>query len=138
MARYYHHRRGDTERTWIIGRHRAYHGVGFGGGSVTGFPVYHEGFGPMMPNAAHLTPPWPFRTELFGPADAEPLTPEQVTDYCVRELEDTIARIGADKIAAFLGEPIMGVAGMVVPPADYWPRIAEVCRRHGILLVLDE
>ena len=137
MARYYHHRKGDSDRTWIIGRHKAYHGVGFGGGSVTGFPVYHDGFGPMMPNVAHLTPPWPFRSELFGDSRKE-LTPTQVTDFCIRELEQTIERIGAGNIAAFLGEPIMGVAGMVVPPADYWPRVAEVCRANGILLILDE
>ncbi|WP_028927213.1 aspartate aminotransferase family protein [Pseudonocardia acaciae] len=130
MARYYHHRRGEGSRTWILGRHRAYHGIGYGGGSVSGFPLYHEGFGPMMPHVRHLTPPWPYRTELYEGQDC--------TDYCIAELERTIAEIGPENIAAMLGEPIMGVAGMVVPPADYWPRVAEVLRRHGILLILDE
>jgi putrescine aminotransferase len=78
----------------------------------------------------HLTPPWSCRGELFGAADA--------TDFCVRELEHTIDELGAERIAAFIGEPVMGVAGMVTPPGDYWPRMAPILRRHGILLIADE
>ncbi|MER6979611.1 aspartate aminotransferase family protein [Streptomyces carpinensis] len=135
MARYYHHRRGESSRTWILARHKAYHGIGYGGGSATGFPVYHEGFAPMMPHVSHLTPPWPYRSELYGD---RPLSPEQVTDFLVRELEERIAEIGPQNIAAMIGEPIMGVGGMLVPPADYWPRVREVLDRHGILLIFDE
>ncbi|QNS03821.1 aminotransferase family protein [Streptomyces xanthii] len=135
MARYYHHRRGDTDRTWILARSKAYHGIGYGGGSATGFPLYHEGFAPMMPHVSHLTPPWPYRSDLYG---GEASTPEQVTDFLIRELEERIAEIGPDKIAAMIGEPIMGVGGMLVPPADYWPRVREVLDRHGILLIFDE
>ncbi|MFE2376398.1 aspartate aminotransferase family protein [Streptomyces sp. NPDC059398] len=130
MARYYHHRRGDTDRTWILARDKAYHGIGYGGGSATGFPVYHEGFAPMMPHVSHLTPPWPYRTELYGGQDP--------TDFLIAELEARIADIGPGNIAAMIGEPIMGVGGMLVPPADYWPRVREVLDRHGILLVFDE
>ncbi|NDZ81869.1 aspartate aminotransferase family protein [Streptomyces sp. SID10853] len=130
MARYYHHRRGDTDRTWILARDKAYHGIGYGSGSATGFPVYHEGFAPMMPHVSHLTPPWPYRTELYGGQDP--------TDFLIAELEARIADIGAGNIAAMIGEPIMGVGGMLVPPADYWPRVREVLDRHGILLVFDE
>ena len=130
MARYYHHRRGQPDRNWILARDKAYHGIGYGSGTATGYDVYHEGFGPMLPNVHHLTPPWPYRSELFDGRDP--------TDFLIDELERTIADIGADRIAAMIGEPIMGVAGMIVPPADYWPRVAEVLRRHGILLILDE
>ncbi len=130
MARYYHHRRGEGERTWILARSQAYHGVAYGGGSATGFPVYHEGFGPMLPHVEHLTPPWPYRSELFGGEDP--------TDFCLRELEATIERIGPSRIAAMIGEPIMGVAGMIVPPEDYWPRVRELLCAHGILLIFDE
>lgn len=130
MARYYHHRRGDTDRTWILARDKAYHGIGYGSGSATGFPVYHEGFAPMMPHVSHLTPPWPYRTELYGGQDP--------TDFLITELEARIADIGAGNIAAMIGEPIMGVGGMLVPPADYWPRVREVLDRPGILLVFDE
>jgi adenosylmethionine-8-amino-7-oxononanoate aminotransferase len=130
MARYYHHRRGDTERNWILAREQAYHGVGYGSGSATGFPVYHDGFGPMLPHVSHLTPPWPYRAELFGGEDP--------TDFCLRELERRIEEIGPDRIAAMIGEPIMGVAGMIVPPDDYWPRVRELLGSHGILLIFDE
>ncbi|MQA09038.1 MAG: aminotransferase class III-fold pyridoxal phosphate-dependent enzyme [Pseudonocardiaceae bacterium] len=130
MARYHHFRRGDTDRTWILARERAYHGIAFGGSAVSGFPLYHEGFGPMLPHVQHLTPPWPYRQELFNGTEC--------TDFCIAELERTITEIGAENIAAMIGEPIMGVAGMVVPPTDYWPRVQEVLRRNGILLILDE
>ena len=130
MARYYHHRRGESSRTWILARHKAYHGIGYGGGSATGFPVYHEGFAPMMPHVSHLTPPWPYRSELYGGEDP--------CDFLIAELEQRIAEIGPGSIAAMIGEPIMGVGGMLVPPADYWPRVREVLDRHGILLILDE
>jgi adenosylmethionine-8-amino-7-oxononanoate aminotransferase len=130
MARYHHHRRGDTDRNWILARRNAYHGVGYGSGSATGFPVYHEGFGPMLPNVRHLTPPWAYRTELFGGEDP--------ADFLLRELEAAIHEIGPEHIAAMIGEPIMGVAGMIVPPDDYWPRVRELLSAHGILLILDE
>ena len=130
MARYHHHLRGEGERTWILARNLAYHGVGYGSGSASGFPMYHEGFGPIVPHVRHLTPPWPYHTELFGGEDP--------TDFLVRELEEAIEEIGPGRVAAFIGEPIMGVAGMVVPPDDYWPRVQEVLRRHGILFLFDE
>jgi len=130
LARYYHHRSGDTDRTWILARRDAYHGVGYGSGSATGFPIYHDGFGPMLPHVRHLTPPWPYRSELFDGEDP--------TEFCLRELENTIEAIGGTRIAAMIGEPIMGVGGMIVPPDDYWPRVHEMLRAHGILLILDE
>jgi len=130
MARYYHHRKGETGRDWILARERAYHGIAYGGGSLSGFDVYHDGFGPTMPHVQHLTTPWPYRQELYNGQDP--------TDFLINELEETIARIGADKIAAMVGEPIMGVGGMLVPPDDYWPRVQEVLRKHGILLIFDE
>lgn len=130
MARYFHYRRGEGERTWILAREQAYHGVGYGSGSATGFDIYHDGFRPMLPHIRHLTPPWPYRIELFDGEDP--------TDFCLRELEATIEEIGDSKIAAMIGEPIMGVAGMIVPPDDYWPRVRELLSSHGILLILDE
>ena len=130
MARLYHHRRGDTNRTWILARNNGYHGLAYGGGTATGFPIMKVGMGPLLPNVEHLTPPWPYHSELYDGQDP--------TDFCVAELEATIDRIGEDQIAAFIGEPIMGVGGAIVPPDDYWPRVAEVLARHGILLILDE
>ena len=130
MARYYHHRKGEVGRNWILARRNSYHGIAYGGGSLSGFAVYHDGFGPMLPHVEHLTPPWPYRHELYNGQDP--------TDFLIDELEATIARIGAGNIAAMVGEPIMGVGGMLVPPDDYWPRVAAVLKKHGILLVFDE
>ena len=130
MARYAHTARGESDRTWILAREHAYHGVGYGSGSATGFPMYHEGFGPMLPHVRHLTPAWPYRSELFDGEDP--------CDFLIEELEAAIAEIGAQNIAAFIGEPIMGVGGMLVPPEGYWPRVAAVLREHGILLIFDE
>lgn len=130
MARYFHHRNGAEGRSWIIARRNSYHGIAYGGGSASGFDVYHEGFGPMLPHVAHVSPAWPYRSDLYGGQDP--------TDFLIAELEETIERIGPDKVAAFIGEPIMGVGGMLVPPDDYWPRVEAVLRKHGILLILDE
>jgi PLP-dependent transaminase len=130
MARYFHHRRGASDRTWILSRRTAYHGIGYGSGSMSGYPAYQEGFGPVVPGIHFLTPPHPYQRELYGGQDP--------TDFCVQELERVIDMIGGHRIAAMIGEPVMGGYGAVVPPEDYWPRIAQVLRRHGILLIFDE
>jgi putrescine aminotransferase len=130
MARYYHWRKGKPDRNWIIARDRAYHGIAYGGGSATGYDIYHDGFGPMLPNVAHVTTPWPYRSELYDGQDP--------CEYLIDELAQTIDRIGPNKIAAMIGEPIMGVGGMLVPPPDYWSRVEALLHRHGILLILDE
>jgi PLP-dependent transaminase len=130
MARYFHYRRGQEGRDWILARRNAYHGIGYGSGSASGLPIYHEGFAPLLPHVQHLTPPWPYRAELFDGRDP--------TDFCLDELERTIEEIGAEHIAAMIGEPIMGVGGMIVPPDDYWPRVRELLSHHGILLIFDE
>ena len=130
MARYFHWRKGNPERNWIIARDRAYHGIAYGGGSATGYDLYHDGFGPMLPNVAHVTTPWPYRSELYGGEDP--------CDFLLNELEETINRIGPDKIAAMIGEPIMGVGGMLIPPDNYWTRVEALLKHHGILLIFDE
>lgn len=130
LARFYHHREGASGRTWILSRHTAYHGIGYGSGSLSGSPVYQEGFGPVVPNVHFLTPPHPYQKQWYDGEDP--------TDFCVRELESAIEKIGPHRIAAMIGEPVMGGYGAVVPPFDYWPRVAEVLRRHGILLIFDE
>ncbi|MFF8386939.1 aminotransferase class III-fold pyridoxal phosphate-dependent enzyme [Streptomyces kanasensis] len=130
MARLYHHRRGEPERTWVLARNFGYHGITYGGGAATGMPMFHQGFGPMLPDVRHLTPPMPFHPEMYGGEDP--------TEFCLRELRETIEEIGAHRIAVMIGEPILGVAGVIEPPDDYWPRVRELLAEHGILLILDE
>ena len=120
------HVQGATDRKVILSRKAAYHGIASASLAATGIPPLKEGFDPLPPGFVHLTTPHP---KVLGPS---------ATDQLVEELERTIDEIGARRIAAFVGEPVIGVGGMIPPPDGYWPRVQEVLRRHGILLVLDE
>jgi putrescine aminotransferase len=113
---------GQPERDLILSRKSAYHGVGSASLAATGIAPLKEGFDPLPPGFVHLSTP----------------TLRSDVDELVDELEQAIAEHGAERIAAFVGEPVMGVGGMIPPPEGYWPRVQEVLRRHGILLVLDE
>jgi PLP-dependent transaminase len=116
------HAQGSPERTVILSRKAAYHGVGSASLAATGIPPLKEGFGPLPDGFVHLSTP----------------TRSSSADDLVAELERTIDQIGAGRIAAMVGEPVLGVGGMIPPPEGYWPRVQEVLRAHGILLVLDE
>lgn len=116
------HARGETERNLILSRKSAYHGVGSASLAATGIPPLKEGFGPLAPGFVHLSTP----------------TLRSDTGSLVAELRAAIEEHGADRIAAFVGEPVMGVGGMIPPPDGYWPLVQAVLREHGILLVLDE
>ncbi|GAA2868696.1 aspartate aminotransferase family protein [Actinoplanes cyaneus] len=131
FARLYHHHRGEPDRTWFISRNFAYHGSTFASGTATGFPGIHEGIGPEFPNVARVSTPHPYRAPDISPG-------RDLTDFLIEELAATIERIGPGNVAAMIGEPVMGGAGILVPPADYWPRVRELLSRHGILLIADE
>lgn len=130
-ARLYHHRRGEPDRTWIIGRHFGYHGSTYGSGTITGLPPMQAEIGPELPHIAKVSAPALYRSEVYGGQDP--------TDFLINELAETIERIGPGNVAAMIGEPVMGGGGgILVPPADYWPRVRELLSRHGILLIADE
>lgn len=131
IARYYWWLRDKSEKVKIISRRMAYHGIAMGALAATGIPTYHEGFGPQVPGFLHITPPYAYR---HGVGVSE----EEFVAALVQELEETIEREGADTIAAMIGEPVQGAGGVVVPPDGYWPAIAEVLRKHDILLIFDE
>jgi adenosylmethionine-8-amino-7-oxononanoate aminotransferase len=113
---------GEPDRDLILSRKSAYHGVGSASLAATGIAPLKEGFDPLPPGFVHLSTP----------------TLRSDVDELVAELERTIAEHGAGRIAAFVGEPVLGVGGMIPPPDGYWPRVQEVLRRNGILLILDE
>jgi len=113
---------GRGERDIVLSRRAAFHGMGSASLAATGIPPLKEGFDPLAPGFVHLSAP----------------AMRSSTDELVAELERTIGEVGAERIAAFVGEPVLGVGGMVPPPEGYWPRVQEVLRRNGILLVLDE
>ncbi len=126
VVRTYQERRGKPEKTVVLAFKGAYHGHTYGGLELGGHDRQSLDAGSIV----QLTMPDPYDLTPFGGED--------VTDFCIRELEETIARVGAENIAAMFGEPVFGPAGMFPPPADYWPRAVEVLRRNDILYVADE
>ena len=129
---YYNNILGRPEKKKIISRWRGYHGSGLVTGSLTGLELFHKKFDLPLDNIIHTEAPYYFRRENLEQ------TEEQFVAYCVGELEDLIAREGADTIAAFIGEPVLGTGGIVPPPAGYWAAIQAVLKKHDILLVVDE
>jgi putrescine aminotransferase len=124
LARLAWHTQGQPDRTVVLTRKLAYHGVSYGSLGATGIPPLREGFGQLPGDFVFLTAPFPYRGTT--------------TDALIDELEQAIAATGPERIAAFIGEPIIGVGGMIPPHEDYWPRVEAVLCRHGILLILDE
>ncbi|TDD91485.1 aspartate aminotransferase family protein [Actinomadura rubrisoli] len=126
LARLAHHHAGRPERVVVLARTGGYHGMGGGSLAATGIDRLRAGYGPLVPGIEFLGKPH----ALSGDAVA--------ADRLIAELEQRIEEIGPERIAAFIGEPVLGVGGMVPPPDGYWPRVREVLRRHGILLIADE
>jgi L-2,4-diaminobutyrate transaminase len=129
---YYNNILGRPEKKKIISRWRGYHGSGLVTGSLTGLELFHKKFDLPLPQVIHTEAPFYFRR----PKDD--MTEAQFTAHLVAELEALIEREGADTIAAFIGEPVLGTGGIVPPPEGYWPAIQEVLRKHDILLIADE
>ncbi|MBC7179633.1 MAG: aspartate aminotransferase family protein [Roseovarius sp.] len=129
---YYNNILGRPEKKKIISRWRGYHGSGLVTGSLTGLELFHKKFDLPLAQVVHTEAPYYFRRANLDQ------TEEQFVAHCVAELEALIAREGADTIAAFIGEPVLGTGGIVPPPAGYWAAIQEVLTKHDILLVADE
>ncbi|MEX5562719.1 aspartate aminotransferase family protein [Pseudophaeobacter sp. 1A16562] len=129
---YYNNILGRPEKKKIISRWRGYHGSGLVTGSLTGLELFHKKFDLPLAQVVHTDAPYYFRRE------DQNQTEEQFVAHCVAELEALIEREGADTIAAFIGEPVLGTGGIVPPPAGYWEAIQAVLKKHDILLVVDE
>ena len=129
---YYNNILGRPEKKKIISRWRGYHGSGLVTGSLTGLELFHKKFDLPVEQVLHTEAPDYFRRADLTQTEA------QFVAHCVAELEAMIDREGADTIAAFIGEPILGTGGIVPPPAGYWEAIQDVLRKHDILLIADE
>jgi adenosylmethionine-8-amino-7-oxononanoate aminotransferase len=133
MVRAYHLARREPDRTVVIARHGSYHGNSLGALDLSGREPLRRPYEPWLGRFEHVSAAYPYRA---GEAAAHALGD---TGALVAELEAAIAQAGQGRVAAFVAEPIVGATlGAVAPPDDYWPAIAEVCRRHGVLLVADE
>ncbi|MCI5084757.1 MAG: aspartate aminotransferase family protein [Rhodovulum sp.] len=129
---YYNNILGRPEKKKIISRWRGYHGSGLMTGSLTGLGLFHQKFDLPLAQVIHTEAPYYFRRDDLD------MSEEQFVAHCVAELEALIEREGADTIAAFIGEPVLGTGGIVPPPAGYWDAIQAVLAKHDILLVADE
>ena len=131
MVRRYWDLRGQPDRQVIISRINAYHGSTMAGASLSGMAFMHAQGGLPIPNIVHIPQPYWY-------ADGGDETPEAFGLRIARTLEEKIRELGKDKVAAFIGEPLQGAGGVIIPPSTYWPEIQRICDEYGILLVADE
>ena len=132
MVRRYWDLLGQPQRKVIISRQNAYHGSTMAGASLGGMSGMHAQGDLPIPNITHIGQPYFFEEGLPGETPAE---------FGVRAagwLEDKILELGADKVAAFIAEPVQGAGGVIIPPDTYWPEIQRIVDKYGILLVSDE
>lgn len=132
LVRHYWALEGKPDKNIIVSRKMAYHGSTVAGTSLGGMEPMHKQLGGAVPNIVHVMAPYAF--ELAEPGEDE----EAFGLRAAKAVEDAILAAGADKVAAFIGEPIMGAGGVKIPPKSYWPEIQRICRKHDVLLMLDE
>ena len=131
MARHYWHVRGRPEKYKFIGRNLGYHGSTLAATSLGGMKHMHDMGSSTLPGFEHIMEPHWY-------AHGGNMTPEEFGVRAAQALEDKILEVGADNIAAFIGEPIQGAGGVKIPPASYWPEIQRICDKYDVLLMLDE
>ena len=127
----YQQHRGKTDKTILVGRERAYHGVGFGGISVGGLPLNKKHFS-LLDNVDHIVTTHNLEKNAFSRG-----IPEWGSELA-DDLLSIIEKHGADRIAAFITEPMAGSTGVLIPPKGYLEKIREICTEHDILLIFDE
>ena len=131
MVRRYWDLMGQPERHTIISRKNAYHGSTVAAASLGGMKPMHEQSGMPIPGIVHVEQPYWFGSDRS-------LSPDEFGLAAARSIEDKINELGVDKVAAFIGEPIQGAGGVIIPPDSYWPEVQRICDEYGILLISDE
>ncbi|HEY9215845.1 MAG TPA: aspartate aminotransferase family protein [Ancylobacter sp.] len=123
---------GQPQKKKMITRARAYHGITIAASSLTGLPNNHRSFDLIVPDVIRLTCPHHYHDALPGESE------EDFATRLAAELEQKILEEGPETICAFIGEPVMGAGGVVVPPATYWEKMQAVLTKYDILLIADE
>jgi len=131
MVRQYWALKGHPDKQVVISRKNAYHGSTMGGASLGGMVAMHEQGMLPIPGIHHINQPAWY-------AEGGDMTPEDFGRARAQELETAIKKIGENKVAAFIAEPIQGAGGVIIPPDTYWPEIKRICEAHDILLIADE
>jgi 4-aminobutyrate--pyruvate transaminase len=132
MVWYYNNALGRPEKKKIIGRVKGYHGVTVAAASLTGLPYAQLDFDVPIANIIHTGAPHYYRFAEDGESE------QAFVDRRVRELEELILKEGPDTVAAFIGEPLQGAGGVIVPPEGYWEKIQAVLKKYDVLLIADE
>jgi adenosylmethionine-8-amino-7-oxononanoate aminotransferase len=133
MARAYHLARGESDRWIVIARWGSYHGNSLGALDLSGRRPLRRPYEGWLGRFRHVSAAYPYRA---GDPDSQALAS---ADDLAAELDRAITAAGPGTVAAFVAEPIVGATlAAAVPPDDYWPKIADVCRQHGVLLIADE
>jgi 4-aminobutyrate--pyruvate transaminase len=127
LSWYYHRCLGRKGRMKVISHERGYHGTTVAASSATGLEMIHNGFGKPLPQFIKVPCP-----------DARGQEEQETVDRLIAHLEHVVDAEGADTIAAFIGEPILGAGGIIIPPPGYYARVQEVLARHDILFIADE
>lgn len=131
MVRRYWDLLGYEKRHTIISRHNAYHGSTVAGASLGGMSGMHAQGGLPIPGIEHIGQPNYFEA-------GRGMTEDEFGLKAASWLEEKILEVGAEKVAAFIGEPVQGAGGVIIPPSTYWPEIQRICDKYGILLIADE
>ncbi|MEX0407583.1 aspartate aminotransferase family protein [Aquibium sp. LZ166] len=129
---YFNNARGRPQKKKIISRIRGYHGITVASGSMTGLPWNHRDFDLPLPNFLHTACPHHYRHAWEGESE------EEFASRLAGQLEQLILAEGPATIAAFIGEPVMGAGGVLVPPRTYWQKVQAVCRKYDVLIIADE
>jgi len=131
MVRTYWDLMGQPQRHTIISRENAYHGSTVAAASLGGMKAMHKQSGLPIPGIVHVEQPYWFGSD-------QSLLPDEFGLEAARSIELKIKELGPENVAAFIGEPIQGAGGVIIPPDSYWPEVQRICDEYGILLISDE
>lgn len=131
MVRHYWQIKGEPKRNIFISRWNAYHGSTVAGVSLGGMKAMHAQGDLPIAGIEHVRQPYRYN-------EGREMSAEAFGTVCAQAIEERILEVGPENVAAFIGEPVQGAGGVIIPPPNYWPQVEAICRKYGILLICDE